>query len=118
MTTGEHCLVEHAGVTHLPAVAKGISKQLTLQLMKPLAAYGWETPHAHSAMALLIMSHLQGFEDIGTLDEVASELMSSMETVDVNEEEALFEVNHSARRRCLFAEPQASSPALSMDRPE
>ena len=56
-----------------------------------------------------MMLHMQGCEDIGVLDKVASELRLSMEAMEVNEEEALFEVGHSDRLRCMFAESQASS---------
>ena len=55
------------------------------------------------------MSHLQGFEDIRILDSVASELLSYMEAVEVNEEEALFEVGCAACLTCMPAESQASS---------
>ena len=60
---------------------------------------------------------MQGFKDIGILDEVASELMSSMDEIEVNEEEALFEVGRAARLAWVPAKPQASSPAQSMGWP-
>ena len=62
--------------------------------MKALSARGLETSHATAASGQLMPSVMQGFEDIGALDEVASELMSSMDEIEVNEEEALFEVSH------------------------
>ena len=82
--------------------------------MKALNAHGLETSHATAASGQLTPSVMQGFEDIGVLDEVASELMSAMDEVEINEEEALFEVGHAARLACMPAEPKASSPAQSM----
>ena len=74
--------------------------------MMLLAACGLETPPATTAAGLLMPSPLQGFEDIGILDEVASDLLSSMDEVEVNEEEALFEVGHAARLAYVPAEPK------------
>ena len=87
------------------------------EVLKPSNACGLETPHAIAAMGQLMLFTVQGFEDIGILDEVASELASSMDEVEVNEEEALFEVGHAACLARMPAKPQASLPAQSMGWP-
>ena len=116
MASSARYFVKHTEIDELAAVTKAFQSK-NHEVLKPLNAHGLESSHATAAMGQLMLMSMQGFEDIGILDEVASELTSSMDEVEVNEEEALFEVGHAAYLACMPAEPQASSPAQSIGWP-